>query len=548
MKKIQYGTDAREQLLSGVNKIAKAVKVTLGPSGRNVLIRNRDEPRPFSTKDGVTVAAQIASEDPIEMIAIESLQDIANNTDNKAGDGTTTATILAEAIFTSGLKFDNNLNLLDIKRGIDETVRLVIEVLQKKAINISDDPDMLRQVALISSNYDEEIADVVLKAFQNSGKQGIVNIKRSLGYDTYVTVIDGMTLPMGFRSRYYVNDHENNTVRLEEPYVYMTERRIEPQDDNFHYMIDECFKKGLSLLIIAGDMDPLVSDMLIGNIKHGLKVCVCKAPGFGNDKKELLKDLGTVLGKEPFLLNEGFEFEDLKQDEIFDFLPVSQEVTIGEHYSSIKGAANLTDEEEKIVEEKIEGRANYLRTQLEKVKTTYERSVLQTRISRLSDGISYINIGATSDTEYIEKQGRVQDALYAIKSANEEGIIPGGGAALLSISTMVLGSKSDNESVKYGAEIVMNAIAVPFSQILKNVGEESIDEHDYLNSAQNWRAGYNAKTKEFVDDLIAEGVIDPVKVTRIALESAASISGMLLTTECVVVDTEVFDKQSQPQY
>lgn len=567
MKHIEYSDDARQKLLSGVEKIAKAVKVTLGPSGRNVFIRNKGEERPFSTKDGVTVAGQVSSVDAIEMAAIESMQDVANSADASAGDGTTTATILAEAILKEGLNFPEGLNLLDIKKGIDKAVKVIVEELKANAIQCSHNLELLYQTALVSSNYDKEVAQIVTDAFKVAGKQGVVNLKRSRSNESYLTTIKGMTLPMGYRAVYYVNDNENDTANLDKPYVFMTNEKITEVSPNFGHLLEQIHNNQDSLLIICKDIDPSVSDMLLRNkVDSGFKVCVCTAPGFGNEQADMLKDLGTVLGKQPFIENGPISFNDLPMEKIFDYIPQSEAVVIGKHTSSVKGALNHTEE----IDSQMEARANYLREQLEKHKTEYEKNVIQTRISRLTDGIAYINIYAVSETEYIEKQHRIQDALYAVKSASEEGIIPGGGAALLSLSNMKINSL--NDSIQYGIDIVMKAIKRPFYQILENVGTETevrvkkdflsrvlfytlkpfmlnqrlIDEEDLEYCISSFNTGYDAKREEVVPDMIARGIIDPVKVTRTALENAASISGMLLTTECLIVDDSVYDKPITP--
>lgn len=549
MKKTLYSLEARKELLAGAQILAKAVKVTLGPSGRNVMIRNSQETRPFSTKDGVTVAGQLGSDNPFEMMAIESLQDIANNTDSKVGDGTTTATVIAEAILKLGINFPEHLNALDIKRGIDETVKLVKTILEENATPVEGNLDTLKKVALVSSNYDEEAADIVTKAFRVAGRQGIVNIKRSIDGTTHMTSIEGMALPMGYRSKYYVNNHENDTCILEEPYVFMTNKKITKMTENFDYLITKCASEGHSLLIIADGMDAMISDMLIQNVQRaGFKCCVAKTPGFGNDQAEILKDLGVVLGKQPFLNDEGLQFDDLAKEQIFDYLPQSEEVTVGEQMSSIKGAFGLDEQEQADVEKAMEARANNLREKLKTTTQAYEKSVLQTRISRISDGIAYINIGAQSDSEYIEKQARVQDALYAVKSANEEGIIPGGGSALYTISGLDFDFKSNNPSKLYGSEIVRQAIQQPFLQIIDNVGVE-IKPEVYKLAKDDFDAGIDAVSGTFCHNMIQSGIIDPVKVTRTALEAAASIAGMILTTECIIVDTDVYKKESsQPAY
>lgn len=545
MKKILYSKEAREKLYKGVEKILKAVSVTLGPSGRNVLIRNNMEGKPFSTKDGVTVANQVWSEDPVEMIAIESFQDVANSSDEMSGDGTTTATILAASIFKMGLdaSIDDNTNLLLIKRGIDIAVNQIKKDLLERSIDIKEDEKKLKEVALIASNDDDEIAGIVYKAFDVAGKQGVVNIKRSSIYKTYLSTIKGMTLPMGYRSKYYITNHENETCVLDEPYVFMTNKKITKITPNFDYLLNTIAEEQGSLLIIAPDVDINISDMLIRNkINANFKVCVCRPPGFGDEQKENLKDIGSVLGKEPFIENEGLDFDLIPSIEIFDLIPKSTEVIIGEHNTTIKEALVLTEEESKKIEYKKEARANYLREELKKHKTSYEKNMLQTRISRLTEGIAYINIWAISDSEYIEKQGRVQDALYSIKAAYDEGVIPGGGTALYTLSKERIAI--DNKDIQKGIDIVYDAIKFPFFQIIKNVGysKESFTSK-FSDCIDVFNIGFNAKNEK-VEDLITAGVVDPVKVTRIALENAASIAGLLLTTECLIVDEDVYKKNN----
>lgn len=546
MKKIMYGQDARMEILQGVQIIAKAVKVTLGPSGRNVLISNKAEKRPFSTKDGVTVAGQIEDVNPIIQAAIESVQDVANSADASAGDGTTTATILAESILEQGVKFPDELNLLTIKKGIDAAVKLVVDVLKENAIDCQDDEEVLHQAALIASNYDKESADIVLKAFKVAGKQGVVNIKRSRTYETYMTTIKGMTLPIGYKSNYYITDYENDICEFDNPYVYLTNKKIDRLTTNFDALLNQVNEKEGALLIICQDMETNISDMLIQNkMNAGFKVCVCKAPEFGTQQIEILKDLGAVLGKEPFLENEGIDFDSIPAEELLNHIPQSEAIAVGANQTSIKGAYG-TDEELEVIEQKKKARATKLRTTLEGYVNEFERSQMQIRISRLTDGIAYINIGAVSDTEFIEKQARIQDSLYAVKSANEEGVIPGGGAALYSISKMELEHKNKNESFQYGIDIVINAIQAPFNQIMKNVGTV-LSEGDLNKIKNNFHTGYDAKNGVMVKSMIKAGIVDPVKVTRVALENAASISGMLLTTECVIVD-EKENNPPQPQY
>lgn len=549
MKEIRYSKDARKELLSGVEIIAKAVKTTLGPSGRNVLIRNQYESRPFSTKDGVTVAGQISSEHPIEQIAIESLQDIANITDEGAGDGTTTATVLAEAILKEGMKRIDEYNVIDVKRGLEEASRIIVQLLKDNAIDVSEDMDKLREVAMISSNHDEEIANIVFDAFQVAGKQGIVNIKRSRSFDSYVKSIEGMTLPIGYLSKYYINRPEE-VCELEKPWVYITDKKITKISENLDHLLGTAAENDQAVLIMCAGVDPAVSEMFIRNVQAGsINLCVTRNPGFGNEQADLLRDLGTVLGKEPFIENEGLNFDEIDKEDLFSYIPRCKEVTLTDQNTSFKGAYFEEDAEENAakIERAKEARADNLREQTNNTQTQYEKSVLQTRISRLSDGIAFINIGARSETEFKEKQARVQDALYAIKAAFQEGIIPGGGAALYSISGYLeLDSKSANESTLYGAEILKNAIQRPMLQIIENVGD-TLTEEDLEQIRENFRTGYNAIERTIEPDMFKANIIDPVKVTRVALESAVSISSMVLTTECAIVDTAVYEN-NKPQF
>ena len=559
-KTIEYGAEARERLLSGIQKISRAVKGTLGPSGRNVLIRNNSDTKPFATGDGVTVGAQFSSSDFIEQIAIELMQDAENNADNKAGDGTTTATILAEAIFELGVaKIKEETNVIDLKRGIDTAVGKIVKELGKLAIDCKTNLEQLKHVAMISSNNDQQIADVVLDAFEVAGDQGVVNIKRSRTTDTYMTTIKGMNLSTGYISPYFITDFANEMVEFDKPYIYMTNEKITSVTKNLNILLQVMNEKQSPLLIVCKDIDPQVLNMFVDNVTKGvLKVCVCKCPAFGEMQNEELRDMGTMLGKNPFLENSGLDFNEIEipdlpeaewkenesildAEKILQYLPQSEGVMVSKNQLSIKGPIGLSKKELETVEGAKVSRIDYLREQLKKQKTSYEKEVIQARISRLSDGIAYINIGAVTDIEFNEKQHRITDSLYAVKSAYEEGIIPGGGTALMYVSTKNYRSKNKSEQI--GINIVMKAIEAPFYQILKNVG---IEGNGFLAKTykNNFNTGINARTRLHVSDMIEEGIIDPVKVTRVALENAASIAGMLLTTDCVIIDNSVYDKQN----
>lgn len=553
MKRTEYGSSARVQLNSGVSKLSRAVKSTLGPSGRNVLIKREGE-KPFSTKDGVTVAGEFSSNDPIEQMAIETIQMVSENTDNVTGDGTTTASVLAEYILKRGLDFPDHLNLLDIKRGIDQCVIEVVKLLKHYAKECVGE-EQLKQVALISSNYDQEVADIVIDAFRISGKQGVVNIKRSRTYDSNVTSIKGMNLPMGYRSKDYINDFENEVCDFRNPYVYMTNKKIDIVTDNLNVLLERVAQEQSELLIICKDMDVLVSNMLIQNKRKGaIKVCVVRAPGFGSEQEELLRDIGTVLGMAPFIENEAIDFDEIDPEAIWDYIPRAESVVVSDQNTSITGSDKNIP--------LMDARADILRAQIGEHTNSYEKSLLQTRISRLTDGIAFINIGSVSEMEFIEKQHRIQDALYAVKSAYSEGVVPGGGAALFSISKMI--KFPEDESLSYGFEIVTKAIQMPLIQICENAGiyiehekqgffsrlldrimgrtKEYLSE--FLVNAMYNRFNYGLNVKSYeVEDMFEAGIIDPVKVTRVALENAASVSGLLLTTECVIVDDKAYEER-----
>jgi chaperonin GroEL len=559
-KIIEYDHNARERLIRGAQIVAKAVRVTLGPSGKNVLIRQKGDRFPFATKDGVTVAAHVWSADPIEQQAIESIQEVANNSDNQAGDGTTTATILAEKILELGsISSIEDINLLSLKRGIDAGVKLIVEKLKEISVPCDTDEKLLN-VALISSNNDFEISSIVLDAFKVAGKQGAVNIQRSKTKETYLTTVYGMNLPTGYHSIHFITDNGNDIVELDKPIIYITNTKLSEVSDNFNILLKSCSAKQQSILIICKDIDHSVLGPLVqAKIDGVLKVCVCKAPEFGEEQNNLLRDLGVMLGKTPFLENEGIDFDDIvfnlnekempvDYDEVFNCFPKSEAVMVTRNNLSIKGPIDISEKEHQTIEKAKQNRAEFIRSKITDQINQYEKSILQTRISRLTDGLAYINIGASTDVDFIEKQHRIQDALYAVKSASEEGIIPGGGTALYHISENRprFDKYSDNHSVELGISVIYEAIKAPFVQILENVGIKTTNTLiEKLKLSPN--CGIDARYGSFCENMISSGIIDPVKVTRVALENAASIAGMLLTTDCVIVDKEVYEKPNYNQ-
>lgn len=568
-KIIKYDSHAREKLLSGVKAISKAVKITLGPSGRNVIIRQKGDSAPFATKDGVTVANNFSLEDLVEQQAVEAIHQITNSTDENAGDGTTTATILAEAIFKNGfdiLEKEKDINFIDLKRGIDKATADVILELKSLSVDCSSH-DKLKEVALISSNNDETIADIVVNAYSVAGQQGVVNIKRSRTYDTYMTTVDGVNLPTGYASIYFNTDIGNEIVELENAYMYVTNQKISSVTDNLNYLLKSCSHRQEALLIICKDIDPSVLSMLVESKAGGqLKVCVCKAPGFGEEQNEMLRDLSVMYKGHVFLENEGIDFNEisvpvnlndypLDDTEYLNMFPRVSNVIVTKNNLGIKGPVKYdekkfpygsTEAELLTIENAKEQRANKLRDLIKEKTNSYERGILQSRISRLMDGIAYINIGAVTDIDFIEKQHRIQDALYAVKSASEEGIVSGGGTALYYISAIIKTLNANwSDSFKKGYCIVLDAIQVPFHQILKNVGVEYLNSDNLKTMEEIYGSGYNARELTFHKDLMSEGIIDPVKVTRIALENAASVSGMLLTSDCVIIDENAYNTKKE---
>jgi len=553
MKITEYGSDARTQLSSGVNELSKAVKSTLGPAGRNVLIKLKDQ-EPFSTKDGVTVAGAFGSSDPVKQVAIEAIQKVSQDTDDKTGDGTTTATVLAQYILKKGLSFPSGLNLLDIKKGIDLCSIDIVKKLEELKTD-SKDEDILKQVALVSSNYDEEVSNAVIEAFKLSGKQGVVNIKRSRDTKTNVFAIKGMTFPCGYRSRDFITDYENEICEFEDALVLITNKKIITGTPNLDFLYEHCSKNDVPLLIICKDMDIMYQNMIIQNKRKGaIRVCVVRAPGFGNQQEDLLYDLGVALGKDPFIENGSLDFDKIDQESLLEYIPVSKKVFVSEQTMSIHASEEQT--------EKMELRADILRDKLEEHQNAYEKSQVQARISRLTNGIAIIAIGSSTDLEFVEKQHRIQDALYAVKSAYNEGIVPGGGAALFTISNLL--TKPSNKSKAYGYQIMIEAIRMPLIQICSNAGkiiehenvsfiqrvinfftkskEDYIDENKVFAMSKNFNFGFNVITEE-IENMMISNIIDPVKVTRVAVENAASISGLLLTTECVIIDKDAYSKK-----
>ena len=537
---ILYSKEAREKLFAGILKITKAVEVTLGPSGKNVLIKDSDSGDPFATKDGVTVASYVESEDEFEMMAIELVQSVAKRADALAGDGTTTATILARSIYEACLDKIDDLNMIDVNRGIQHALARVVENLKDQIVE--PDAEILKKVAFISANHDQQIADIVYDAFAVAGNQGIVNIKESKLKESYTSSIKGMLLPIGYRSKAYINQPALATCKFKAPYVLMINKVISDVPENLGAFFSHCSDNRIPILLICKDMAPLVAEMLIENVKEGaLEICVCRSPGFGQDQSELLTDIAIYLGATPFLEEDEIQFESLSSENFINAIPRASEVNVTEQTTSIKGPLTEDEEELKRINDLTSGRADQLRDKLDKEYIdSFEKSQLQSRISRLSEGICYIHIYARTPLEYKEKQGRIQDALYAIKGASEEGVLPGGGSALLKASYEIGIEGTSNDSFNFGQEILIKAIQKPFKIIMKNVNVNFDDQPNVNDYYTVKNLGFDAKSKHTVD-MIEAGIMDPFKVTRTALESAADIAGMIMTTDCVIVKKGIYN-------
>lgn len=544
MKLINFDKESRQHLSEGVKLLSKAVKTTLGPSGRTVLIKSSFEGDAFSTKDGVTVAANVESSNPFEMIAIDAMREVAKNADNLAGDGTTTATILAEAIFLEALQYADSSNLIMIKKGIEEAARIIVDEIKNNKTDCTGNSEILREVAMISSNYDEVISDVVLRAFEVSGDQGVVNIQRSRTSETFLKQIDGMVLPGGFMSTTYINNKEAAACEFVEPFVLITNRKIDGSNDDYLGRIIEILgEHHLPLVIICNEIqDDIFEHINLGVQKKAIQVCICKGPEFGNEQAETMKDLSVVLGIDGFMEDEGVNTNDLvieTLDDVIKYIPRADSMFITQKSITLKKEPN--DEEHKTT---IKNRADRLREEVKTLNTSYEKARIQTRISRLTNGVAYINIGAMSDIEFTEKQHRIQDSLYAVKYANEEGIIPGGGSLLFKLSFMPFSSKSLNPDVHLGAEILLKALREPLLQIARNVGHEFTDkEINMIHDIKDF--GYNAVSNQ-VENMMDAKIYDPVKVVRSSIENAVSIAAMLLTTECVIVNEKAYSHTVNP--
>jgi len=521
-KEISFDRDAREKLRNGVDALSNAVKVTLGPKGRNVVIQ-KSFGAPHITKDGVTVAKEVELEDPVENMGAQMVKEVASKTSDIAGDGTTTATVLAQALINAGLKnVTAGANPMDLKRGIDKAVRVVVSSLREQSEQIGDDFEKIRQVAAISANNDDEIGDLIADAMKRVSKDGVITVEEAKGTETYVKEVLGMQFDRGYLSPYFVTNAENMTAEYENPFILITDKKISNMADIVP-ILEKVIGMGRPLLIIAEDIESQALGVLVVNrLRANLKVVAVKAPGFGDRRKAMLEDIAVLTGGTVITEEKGYKLDAAG----LEHLGTAEKIQVDKDNTTVingKGDA-----------EQIKSRINQIKQQIEATTSDYDREKLQERLAKLSGGVAVLYVGAPTEVEMKEKKDRVDDALHATRAAIEEGIVAGGGVALVRAIADLRNLKGSNEDETIGVAIVRKGLEAPLRTISENAGVEgSVVLQKVLNGKGAF--GYNARTDRY-EDLKKAGVIDPTKVARIALENAASIAGMVLITECVVND------------
>ena len=519
---ITYNVEAREALKRGVDQLANAVKVTLGPKGRNVII-DKKYGAPHITKDGVTVAKEIELKDAAENLGAQLVKEVASKTGDQAGDGTTTATVLAQAIVSVGLKnVTAGANPLDLKRGIDKAVTTVVEEIKKNAVVVGNDFDKIEQVATISANNDAEIGKLIADAMRMVSKDGVITIGEAKGMDTTIDVVQGMQFDRGYISPYFVTNTETMLAEMDKPYILIYDKKISNLKELLP-VLEPAVQSGRPLLIIAEDVDSeALTALVVNRLRAQLKICAVKAPGFGDRRKEMLEDIAVLTGGTVISEEKGIQ---LSQATI-EMLGTAESISVSKENTTIVNGAGD--------KEAIAARIGQIKAQIAATKSTYDKEKLQERLAKLAGGVAQLNVGAASEVEMKEKKDRVDDALSATRAAIEEGIVPGGGVMYIRAQKALEGLKGENEDEQTGIEIVRRAIEEPLRQIVSNAGKEGAVVVDKVRNGEG-DYGYNAR-KDVYENLFEAGVVDPAKVTRVALENAASVSGMFLTTECVIVD------------
>jgi chaperonin GroEL len=519
-KEIRFNLDARDGLKRGVDKLANAVKVTLGPKGRNVIIE-KSFGAPNVTKDGVSVAKEIELEDRVENIGAQMVKEVASKTADIAGDGTTTATVLAQAIFNQGLKnVAAGAAPMDLKRGMDKAVNAIIENLHTQSQKVGDSSDKIEQVASISANNDFSVGALIAEAMKKVKKEGVITVEEAKGTETYVDVVEGMQFDRGYLSPYFVTDSEKMIADLESPLILIYDKKISNMKELLP-ILEPAAQSGRPLLIIAEDVESeALATLVVNKIRGSLKIAAVKAPGFGDRRKAMLEDIAILTGGTVISEERGFKLENATME----MLGTSEKVTIDKDNTTIVNGAGGADV--------ISGRVNQIKAQIESTTSDYDKEKLQERLAKLAGGVAVLYVGAASEVEMKEKKDRVDDALAATRAAIEEGIVPGGGVALVRAALVLDNMKGENEDETTGIRIIQRAIEEPLRQIAFNAGQEA---SVIVNKVKEGKAdfGYNAKTESF-GNMFEQGIIDPTKVTRVALENASSVAGMLLTTEATI--------------
>lgn len=521
-KEIKFNTEAREELKKGVDVLANAVKVTLGPKGRNVII-DKKFGAPHITKDGVTVAREVELEEPMQNMGAQLVKEVASKTGDDAGDGTTTATVLAQAIVNVGLKnVTAGANPMDLKRGIDKAVAAVVEGIKNMAQPVGDDFKKIEDVARVSANNDETIGQLVAEAMKKVKKEGVITVDEAKGTETTIDIVEGMQFDRGFISPYFITDAEKMECVMERPYILLYDKKISNLKDMLS-ILESTAQSGRGLLIIAEDVDQeALATLVVNRLRGSLKICAVKAPGFGDRRKEMLEDIAILTGATVVSEEKGMQLSAAT----IDILGTAEKVTVNKENTTIVNGAGSKDN--------IAARVAQIHAQIEQTKSDYDREKLQERLAKLAGGVAVLHIGAPSEVEMKEKKDRVDDALSATRAAIAEGIVPGGGVAYIRCIPALRALKGANDDEQTGIEIVLRAIEEPLRQISANAGVEGAVVVQKVSEGTG-DYGYNARTDTY-ENLHAAGVIDPAKVTRVALENAASIAGMFLTTECVIAD------------
>ena len=530
-KEILFNIDARDQLKKGVDALANAVKVTLGPKGRNVIIEKKFG-APHITKDGVTVAKEIELADAYQNTGAQLVKEVASKTGDDAGDGTTTATVLAQAIVAEGLKnVTAGASPMDIKRGIDKAVAKVVESIKNQAETVGDNYDKIEQVATVSANNDPVIGKLIADAMRKVSKDGVITIEEAKGTDTTIGVVEGMQFDRGYLSAYFVTNTEKMECEMEKPYILIYDKKISNLKD-FLPILEPAVQTGRPLLVIAEDVDSeALTTLVVNRLRSQLKICAVKAPGFGDRRKEMLEDIAILTGGVVISEEKGLKLEQAT----IEMLGTADKVTVTKDYTTVVNGAGNKDS--------IKERCEQIKAQIVATKSDYDREKLQERLAKLSGGVAVLYVGAASEVEMKEKKDRVDDALRATRAAIEEGIIPGGGVAYIRAIDAIENMKGDNADETTGVEIIKRAIEEPLRQIVANAGKEGAVVVQKVREGKG-DFGYNARL-DIYENLHAAGVVDPAKVARVALENAASIAGMFLTTECVIVEKKE-DKPEMP--